>query len=245
MNVGFDIETLPGDLDKVDQDIAEIAETLEVKPPSDANKADLVRLLGGGDDLNDLKVASLKEMYSVSPAIRAQRAENVYRKRSFDGSKGRVCSLSWSAGDGVKAVTMGVDAGTEKELLMLFKEQILDDVQRADSRAYKMTFVGHCVQFDLKFLFRRLAINKISVPFELPFHGWHGRDYFCTSYAWCGRDGRVSQDELCRVLGIEGKPEGISGSNVFDHALQNHWDQIKAYNIDDVEKVMQIYNRLK
>lgn len=62
--------------------------------------------------------------------------------------------------------------------------------------------------------------------------------------AWAGYKDRISQDALCQALGIEGKPDGIDGSKVWDFFKEGRIEEIKAYNIDDVLKVRKIYNRI-
>ena len=62
--------------------------------------------------------------------------------------------------------------------------------------------------------------------------------------AWCGFKDRISQDNLCKALGIEGKPSDISGENVWDFYRAGGIDRIEEYNRDDVEKAREIYKRL-
>ena len=54
----------------------------------------------------------------------------------------------------------------------------------------------------------------------------------------------MSQDNLCKALGIKGKPDDIDGSKVWDFYKAGKIDEIEDYNRDDVDKVRQIYNRI-
>lgn len=243
MYIPFDIETLPGDLNKVEEDIAEIAETEELSCPIKL-KGDLIEALGGNDQLKYKKVEELQKIWCESPENKMKSAEDKYRKRSFDAVYGRVLSVAWRDTEEVAAMTLGLGVESERELLILFKEALLLMCTRDDGRINQPTFVAHHAPFDLKFLFQRMVINNIEFPINLPFGGWHGKDYFCTSTAWCGRDGRIKQDHLCKALGIEGKPDDIDGSKVFDVARAGDFKRIQEYNIDDVEKLTKIFNRL-
>ena len=51
----------------------------------------------------------------------------------------------------------------------------------------------------------------------------------------------ISQDEVCKFLGVEGKPDDIDGSMIYDLWQQKEFDKIADYNIDDVEKVRKLY----
>ncbi len=84
----------------------------------------------------------------------------------------------------------------------------------------------------------------VKPPFKLPFNGRHGSDFFCTQIAWAGFKGRASQDSICNALGIDGKPDDIDGSKVWDFVRDGKVKRVEEYNIDDVEKNREIYKRL-
>ena len=54
----------------------------------------------------------------------------------------------------------------------------------------------------------------------------------------------MSQNNLCKALGIEGKPGDIDGSKVWDFYKAGKIDRIEEYNRHDVETVEKIYNRI-
>ena len=106
-------------------------------------------------------------------------------------------------------------------------------------------FIGHYIGgFDLKFILHRCIILGVEPPFGIPAHGRHGKDFYDTMIAWAGSKGRISQDNLCKVLGIEGKPHDIDGSKVWGFVKEGRIDEVVEYNKDDVEKNRKIYNRL-
>ena len=160
-------------------------------------------------------------------------------KTSFDGAKGQICSIAWKV-EGGPMNSVSQSAHGERVMLDILFEHLKNN---CDGRP--PFFIGHYIAgFDLKFIFHRAVVLGIKPPFNIPFDGRHGKDYYCTQAAWAGFGGRMSQDNLCKALGIEGKPGDISGANVWDHYKTGNIDRIEEYNRDDVEKVELIYNRL-
>lgn len=243
MDIVIDIETIPGDLSKRDRDLAELAETAHLT--CSLTKSAIIEQLGDPQ----LKYKTLDELKPMwIEANKAQAVEEMYKKRSFDGGYGQVCSVALSRVDQDDVKSMSLDnAENELDILFWLCDTLEDFCRRKDDGFTKPIFVGHNITFDLKFLYRRMVINEANPVVSFPFGGWHGKDYFCTMQAWCGKDGkdRISQDNLCKVLGIEGKPGHIDGSLVYDYALKGDYKIIEEYNVDDVVKCKQIYKRLK
>ena len=50
----------------------------------------------------------------------------------------------------------------------------------------------------------------------------------------------ISQDEVCDILGIQGKPDDINGSKVYDYYMDGRLEEIAEYNYFDVEKVIEL-----
>ena len=51
----------------------------------------------------------------------------------------------------------------------------------------------------------------------------------------------IKQDNLCKFFNIEGKPDDIDGSMIYDVWHAGEYDRIMEYNADDVEKVRKLY----
>jgi len=196
------------------------------------------------------------------PAAAEAVGDAEWRKTSLDGGQGEVISIAWAVGDGeIGSVSRDYkDASSEPPMINAFFNRLItglthpqiisrdattgrEDVvrQRHTDKPY---FIGHNIPFDLKFLFRRAVILGIKPPFELPFNGWHGKDYYDNMYAWCGKGDRISQDNLCKALGLEGKPDGIDGSRVWDEVKAGNISRVVEYNKSDVHAVRSVYNRL-
>lgn len=241
-NVFIDIETIPDEKFKqgfIDDSINNF------KAPSSLTKGKAAEDLGL-TDANEIKFTSKDAMIEkwekeMAPKLAEQVGIENFKKCSFDGAKGQICSIAWAVGDGeIKAHTMN-SATSEAEILMMFLASLSADLKTGELPY----FIGHYVAaFDLKFIFHRLVINKQNPRFKMPFSGRHGSDYYDNMIGWCGFKDKISQDNLCKALGIEGKPDDMDGSKVYQAWLDGEYDKIKAYNIDDVDKCRQVYKRL-
>ena len=170
--------------------------------------------------------------------VKEATIENAYRATALDGAKGQICSLAFAVGDG--EILSFTDTISEHELLSEFFAALGSEIG-----GRSVLYVGHYIAgFDLKFIFHRSVILGIEPSFELPFNGRHKQDYFDNMIAWAGYKDRISQDNLCKALGIEGKPNDIDGSKVWDVYKDGGIDRIEEYNRDDVSKARQIYKRI-
>ena len=240
MNIYLDIETIPGQ-DCFDEFLQ--AEMNNFKAPSSLTKTQACADLGiTGNDAKftskDDAIAKWETEFAKEKA--PEVAEEKWRKTSFDGAKGQICSIAWKTEKG------GIDSETdsaEHGEVALLNEFFYRLNQQLSGRP--PFFIGQFVAgFDLKFIFHRSIILGVKPPFNLPFDGRHGIDYYCTQQAWAGFKGRMSQDNLCKALGIKGKPDDIDGSKVWDFYKAGKIDRIEEYNRDDVEKVEAIYKRI-
>tara|TARA_B100002019_G_C21253849_1_gene592724 strand:- start:624 stop:1352 length:729 start_codon:yes stop_codon:yes gene_type:complete len=50
----------------------------------------------------------------------------------------------------------------------------------------------------------------------------------------------TSQEEICKMFGIKGKPDDIDGSQVFDYWMAGEYEKIAEYNIFDVNRVIEL-----
>lgn len=221
MNIFLDIETIP----QQPEEAAKIEISQNIKAPATMKKQETIDAWHNGEG---------KYQGEKDKAIEA-----VYRKTSFDGSKGEICSIAWAFGNNerIYSASMNLDQEEiEKEIIQAFFDSI-----KNESNPY---FIGHYVAgFDLKFLFHRAVVLGIKPPCKLPFDGRHNSDYFCTMQAWAGFRDSISQENLCAALGIQGK-EGMDGSQVWDYIKQGKISEVEEYNRNDVAIVREIYNRI-
>lgn len=239
MNVFIDIETIPGQglLEKFVE-----AEKENFKAPSSLTKTQACADLGLTGDAarytsKDDAIAMWEKKFSEEKA--PEVAEEKWRKTSLDGGTGEVISIAFSTSDSeVFSVHREIN-GSEEVLLNTAFSQI-----KALLNKKVPVFVGHNVKFDLKFLFHRCVILGVKPPFKLPFYGRHESHFFDNMQAWCGYGERISQDNLCNFLGIDGKPDDIDGSKVWDFVRDGMIDRVVEYNKNDVDTARKVYQRI-
>jgi predicted PolB exonuclease-like 3'-5' exonuclease len=193
-----------------------------------------------GKDSVKVKVpANYKDEAKIAAFIEAGK-EEAYRKQSFDGGYGQVCAISYAIDDGpVSGITLRDDRSIEYIII-----GDIFGVIEAELDGHSNPYVcGHFVSgFDLRFLMHRCIILGIQVPHWLATTAnaaaWSDklRD---TMQIWAGNRGTIGLDELCKILGIEGKGD-MDGSMVYDMWLAGEHEKISEYCNQDVERVRAI-----
>jgi hypothetical protein len=245
----LDIETIPGQHLK-ESFLANAVKNF--KAPSDLSKAKALADLGitDKDEIKSLSKDDAVALWvdTLAEAKSKEAGEREWLKTSFDGSKGEIVSIAWAIENEpptavYRAATMlnnQVTLSDETDMLANFVELLTKQLKQR-----KPFFAGHYIGgFDLKFIFHRCVKLKVNPVFNLPFSGRHNQAYYDTQEAWAGFNGRVSQDSLCKILGIEGKPGDIDGSKVWEFVARGDVERVAEYNKDDIIKNREIYKRL-
>jgi DNA polymerase elongation subunit (family B) len=169
--------------------------------------------------------------------------EEAIAKTSFDGSRGRICSIAWAWNDEPVTCTMLIN--DEKEFLT--RALSLIEIDRPKNEAFHQTrVIGHYVaDFDIRFIWQRAFILGVKVPVWMPRSPkpWD-KEVFDTMAQFAGAKGSISLDNLCKAMGIEGKGD-VDGSMV-----SKLWDLgdrqvIGDYNMDDVDRVRRVYRKMQ
>jgi hypothetical protein len=247
VNVFIDCETIPDQREgALDEYIKEVSENFTA--PSTLTKTQAAIDLGI-TDAKEIKFTSKPDMMAKwEAAFKATKtievATNNWLKTSFDGAKGELITVCFNIDN--KDFSFSRDykeAGSEKRML----SDIIDTINKTiNSNGGKLQpyFVAHNAVFDLKFLFKRCVILGVNPLFKIPFDGRHGNQYYCTRAAWEGFNGRISQDNLCKALGLPLKPDSIDGSRVWENIEAGNVAEVLSYNRHDVDSVIGIYNKL-
>lgn len=117
---------------------------------------------------------------------------------------------------------------------------------RVDSlKPVLVTFNG--AGFDLPVLRYRAMVNGIAAP------GLTSRPYFkrydqahvdlCDELASFQSNAKVGLDDLCKMMGLPGKPHGIDGSKVWDHARAGRIQECADYGEADVVNTYRLWLR--
>jgi len=164
-------------------------------------------------------------------------------KTSLSGDYGEIISISFAVGDG--EIRNAYRRPGDDECIILSE---LNEKLQSDIGLRKVTqWIGfNHLSFDMPFIAKRAILRGATLPHGFPMHSkpWD-KNVFDVMTEWAGFGNRISQDELCFIMGIEGKPSDITGANVGQHYADGNHEKIKEYNNDDVNKLRQIYNRMK
>jgi 3'-5' exonuclease len=126
----------------------------------------------------------------------------------------------------------------EKELISAFVGKI------ADLNSQLVTFNGN--SFDLPVLRYRAMINAVSAP------GLAGRPYFnrytddaldlCDALSSFSPQAKATLHELCRVLGLPGKPDGMDGGEVDKYYRDGRIREVAQYCESDVVNTYRVWS---
>jgi predicted PolB exonuclease-like 3'-5' exonuclease len=126
---------------------------------------------------------------------------------------------------------------TEAELISAFVERV------GQLRPQLITFNGH--RFDLPVLRYRAMVNRVSAT------GLQVRPYFhrfsddaldlCDALGSFSPGARVKLDEISKILGLTGKPEGVDGSRVEEMVLAGRIEEVARYCESDVLNTYRVW----
>lgn len=168
------------------------------------------------------------------------KSSEVVAKTALDGAYGRIAVIGFAFDDEDPVTYKLNDFSSEKAMISTYFEIV---GYRCVGR--RPTVVGHnIVGFDLRFVLQRALVHGLRVPAWFPIDPkpW-GDEVIDTMIAWAGARGTVSQDKLCRVLGVEGKGD-IDGSMVAGLWAEGRYDEVGAYCADDVRRQREVAMRI-
>jgi DNA polymerase elongation subunit (family B) len=179
--------------------------------------------------------ASIKQWWELKSEAAAKEA---LAKTSFDGGRGHVCTIAWAKDDSPIDVSHADTVEGEREVISAFFSAL--------DPFHSETLVGHNITgFDLGFLRKRAVVLGIPMPARTVFprdpKPWD-RNVEDTMTMWAGGTGKISMDNLCNILGIDGK-DGFDGSQVAEAWANGEHAKIAEYCQDDVARTREIHKR--
>ena len=187
-----------------------------LKPPGNISKAETLA----------------KWWQEKAPAL----ADEQYHRTGLDGTTGELLSIAWAFNqEDVQCIIRTLD---QPEIMLLNQFFAVLEETNTDY----LHWCAHNAEFDLSFLWKRCVILKHMPPIGIP--RGRNKDIRDTMEMWAGYRDKIKFDDLCRVLGLKGKT-GMDGSMVWQYVQEGRYDEIKAYNIDDVNQLRECYRRMK
>lgn len=231
--LAIDLETIPT---QDPERKAELIESVEVKCPHTTKAATAEDLGLSESECKFIYAADLKQRWidEVGSKQKHKLGIEAWKKTALDPDEGEIVSIALSA-DGGEVATFCRNSGiSESEILTVAWNWIGLEYDRASP-----SFVAHKKSFDLPYLYKRSVINGTwpTVRFDP-----YSRDHICTMELWNGFNGKIGLDRLAKLLGFEGKTG--EGCQVFDWWENGEYDKISKYNKEDVELLIDVYNRL-
>lgn len=179
------------------------------------------------------------------PAKIEKAKEDARQKTVFDGAFGEIVSIAWAVDGGkIDSATRGRESEdlTIVRALNGIDEKVQEARDYSSAHDYAITWVGHNVEFDLGFIFKRCVVHGITLPsyFPWPIKPW---DRFIndTQYMWGGRD-FTKLDTLAYAL--LGERKTTTGADVAGMWERGEYAEIAEYNRDDVRKTREIHKKL-
>ena len=188
-----------------------------------------------------------------------EQKEEQYLKQSVDTNRAKILTIG-AAADEKKPVCF-VDTVNFNELVILTEFQeylknemtttIVEGVSEPRTIFNELCFVGHNIKkFDLQLLFVKAVKYKLYElgalvhPARLRYN--NGKSYDIMEI-WGGADtfNYVSLDTVAKTIGVQGKKDGMDGSQVYTKFKEGKIDEIIEYQKDDVILVRDIFKEIK
>ncbi len=250
MNIFIDIETLRATEETRLQMLEDVKANF--KAPSTLTKAQAATDLGL-TDAKEIKFTSKDDMIArwgkeLAESKSGEVANAAWEKTSFNPDVAPIACIciGWYDDHGYRnAVFESAVMHDEKGMLEEFHSYITSLCAKNGAQITKPNFVGHnLAKFDLPFIWKRSVINDVAVCEGVKWvDARHGQHCYDTMTAWSGFGSRISADNLCKLLNIKGKTEGMDGSLVYD-TWQTDPHKVIEYCHDDVTLVKEIHARL-
>lgn len=250
MDIYIDIETLRAP----EETRLQILEDTKVnfKAPSNLTKGQAAIDLGL-TDAKEIKFISKDDMIArwekeLAASKAGDVAQALWEKTSFNPDVAPIaciCIGYFDTGVYTRIEFTNDELTTEANMLDDFHFTVNDICSKNGAQITKPNFIGHYItKFDLPFIWKRSVINNVKTCQGVKWNdARHGVNCYDTMTAWAGYGNSISADNLCKILNIKGKTEGMDGSLVYD-TWQTDPQKVIDYCHDDVAMVKAIHERL-
>lgn len=168
-------------------------------------------------------------------------ADEIVAKTSFDPAHGHICCIGWAIGDA--------------DARYYDMTKVEDEASCIEGFFYNLPtqgvnqFVGHYISgFDLRFILCRAIVLGVKLPPSVVTFPRQPKPWddcvFDTMTAWAGAKDRISQDNLCKALGLPCKGD-FDGSMVAEAWANGEHVKIAGYCLNDVETVRAIHRKFQ
>lgn len=213
---------------------------IETLPPSEDARERVEHIV--------LREQAEKEESLESLAL-ARLVDSRFRELALQAEHGRLLAVGVIIEEGGRVLHHGV-LGRDRATMRfhLDEARTLGAFWRliANFDAHHDLIVGHNIlDFDLPFLCKRSAINRVRPSVDFCFRRYRRQPIFDTMWEWNNWRRCIKLHELAEALGIESPKTGdLDGSRVYDYFIEGRHEELARYCVRDVECVREIYYRL-
>ena len=176
--------------------------------------------------------------------------EEKYRKLATNTDQANICSIGAAVEEGDINVFLDKNRD-EKSILLDFYNFLIEELQADIEEDLDIEVCQSLIiwigfnnkKFDMDLLWKRAMKHGLYDLCKLIPRERYTKNIFDLMEIWSPFEYNkmIKQDNLCDFFGIEGKPEGIDGSMIYDVWHAGEFDRIIEYNADDVDKVRKLY----
>lgn len=159
-----------------------------------------------------------------------------FDRTALNAAFGEIVSISAAVNDGTPKVWCRPLGGSEKQLLLDFRTDFMKVVKHFRGN---VRLVGlNVLDFDRPFIVQRGFVHGLWMPtiFVKDVKPWEKDDVVDLMHDWTrSAKGRISLDDLCFALGLEGKGP-TTGASVYKMMKEGRHVEVGQYNASDVIK---------
>lgn len=184
--------------------------------------------------------ANTKKQESIDKWYKEKHAgavEEKLAKGGLDAATGHVICIGYAVNDEPAQDLLCEDVADEKTMLSNFINVV--------SKLNAPTYIGFNITgFDIKFIRQRcmiLGVDYRGLPWQAK--PWDLNPFDCMTQ-WDAKN-FISLDKLAKAFGLEGKPDGMDGSQVWEYYQDKRFKEISDYCRDDVELTRNVYRKMR